>query len=344
MPRVVWTLNLRESMMLDHSSRVARVTEPKITTPRTESELPPSEDALAGPLRLLKLTGVLHCQAEFSAPWGLDIPRIPACMAVHIVNHGSCYLRLAGQPERQVAAGSIVMVPHGTAHQLLSEPDQPATPLTDVPIQQITERFERMNFGGDGARTSISYCGVRYDEMAAERLLQVLPLVIHVDSLNQENEWLLQTSRFITMEANATQPGSEAVITRLADILVVQAIRAWFSSADGQHGWLAALRDRQIGKALALIHRDAAKEWTVESLASEVGMSRSALSARFSDLVGQSVMLYITEWRMQLARAELVETGQTVAAIMDKYGYQSEAAFSRAFKRVFGVPPGRVRG
>ena len=236
------------------------------------------------------------------------------------------------------------MVPHGTEHQLVSHPDQTVTPLTDIPIQQITERFERMNFGGGGERTAISYCGVRYDELAARRLLPVLPLVIHVDSLAQENEWLLHTSRFITMEANATRPGSEAVITRLADVLVVQAIRAWFISADGQHGWLAALRDRQIGKALALIHRDAAKEWTVELLASEVGMSRSALSARFGDLVGQSVMQYVTEWRMQLAREELAETGQTIASIVDRYGYQSEAAFSRAFKRVFGVSPGSVRG
>lgn len=184
---------------------------------------------------------------------------------------------------------------------------------------------------------------MRYDELAAQRLLQVLPLVIHVDTLAQENEWLLQTSRFITMEANATQPGSEAIITRLADILVVQAIRAWFSTAEGKHGWLAALNDRQIGRVFATIHRDATEAWTVDSLASEVGMSRSALSARFSEVVGQSVMQYLTEWRMQLAREELVGTGQTIAAIADKYGYQSEAAFSRAFKRVFGVSPGNAR-
>ena len=320
-----------------------RVREPRITAPRVESELPPSEDALADPLRLLKLTGVLHCQAEFTAPWGLGIPRIPGCMAIHIVNSGSCFLDIAGQPTREIAAGSVVMIPHGTDHQLLSQPGERVTPLTDIPIQLITERFERMNFGGGGERTSISYCGVRYDELAAQRLLQVLPLVIHVDTLAQENEWLLQTSRFITMEANATQPGSEAIITRLADILVVQAIRAWFSSAEGKHGWLAALNDRQIGRVLATIHRDATKEWTIDRLASEVGMSRSALSARFSEVVGQSVMQYLTEWRMQLAREELVGTGQTIAAIADKYGYHSEAAFSRAFKRVFGVAPGSAR-
>ena len=107
-----------------------------------------------------------------------------------------------------------------------------------------------MHFGGGGAETHISYCGVRYDPLGAMRILQVLPLVIHVDTLESKDEWLQETARFITREADAMRPGSEAIITRLADIVVVQAIRFWLSSADGQHGWLAALKDRQIGRAL----------------------------------------------------------------------------------------------
>ncbi|MFK7915348.1 MAG: AraC family transcriptional regulator [Pseudomonadales bacterium] len=317
--------------------------ETRVSTPQTQTQLPPSEDPLAEPLRLMKLTGVLHCLAEFTAPWGLAIPRIPGCMAIHIVNAGAFYLDIAGQPSLYVGAGSVVMIPHGTEHVLRSAQGVEATPLTDVPVQLITDRYERMTLGGGGERTSVSYCGVRYDPIAAQRLLRALPLVIHVDTQTQENEWLLQTSRFISKEAEATRPGSEAIVTRLADIVVVQTIRAWFSNADGQHGWLAALRDRQIGKALATLHREPSREWSVEALASAIGMSRSALSARFSKLVGQSVMQYLTEWRMQLAREELVETGQPVAALMEKYGYQSEAAFSRAFKRVFGVAPGRAR-
>ena len=319
------------------------MTEVRMATPSIESELPPSEDPLADPLRLLKLTGVLHCRAELSAPWGLDLPRIADCMAIHIVNDGAMLLDIAGQPTREVKAGSLVVIPHGTSHQLRSDPDARSTPLTDIPVQLITDRYERMCFGGGGARTSISYCGVRIDPLGARRLLQVLPLVIHVDTLTQEDEWLRDTARFIAREADATRPGSEAIITRLADIVVVQAIRAWLSSSDGQHGWLAALRDHQIGRALAAIHRDPAREWTVEMLAREIGMSRSALAARFSELVGESVKHYITEWRMQLAREELPTTLQTLALLAEKSGYQSEAAFSRAFKRVFGVTPGAVR-
>lgn len=319
------------------------VVETQLSTPRTQTQLPPSEDPLADPLRLMKLTGVLHCQAEFTAPWGLEIPRIPGCIAIHIVNTGSLFLDIAGQPTREIGAGSVVMIPHGTEHQLRSAPGVPATPLTEVPVLLITDRYERMTHGGGGARASVSYCGVRYDRVAAQRLLHALPLVIHIDALAQKNDWLLQTARLISIEADATRPGSEAIVTRLADIVVVQTIRAWFSDAEGQTGWLAALRDRQIGRALAVLHRDTARDWSVASLAAEVGMSRSALSARFSKLVGQSVMQYLTEWRMQLAREELLQTRQTVAALAEKYGYQSEAAFSRAFKRTFGVAPGSAR-
>lgn len=317
--------------------------EPRITTPNVETELPPSGDPLADPLRLLKLTGVLHCRAELTAPWGLDLPRIPDCMAIHVVNSGELYLDIAGQPTRNVKAGSLVMVPHGTAHQLRSAADVAVTPLTEIPVQMITDRYEHMYFGGGGDTTSVSYCGVRFDPLGAQRLLQVMPLVIHVDTLATQDEWLKETAQFISREANAARPGSEAIITRLADIIVVQAIRAWFSSAEGQHGWLAALKDRNIGRALAAIHQTPDHEWSVNELASQVGMSRSALSARFSELVGQSVMQYVTEWRMQLAREELIKTRQTLAVLAEKYGYQSEAAFSRAFKRVFGEAPGRLR-
>lgn len=319
------------------------MTEYPYTTPNTESELPPSADPLADPLRLLKLTGVLHCAAEFTAPWGLALPAIENCIALHIVNEGRLTLDLAGQPPLEVHAGSLVMIPHGTAHQLRSEPGAAATPLADVPVQLITDRYERMRFGGGGERTSISYCGVRVDPTGARRLLEVLPLVIHVDTHAQDDDWLRNTARLLSHEADAARPGSEAVITRLADIVVVQAIRAWMAEADAQRGWLAAMRDRHVGLALACLHRDPSRAWTVAELAREVGLSRSALSARFSDLVGEPVMRYLSDWRLQLARDALLTSGSTLARIAEQAGYQSEAAFSRAFKRQFGIAPGRYR-
>ncbi len=320
------------------------MTEPPFSTPRIESALPPSADPLADPLRLLNLTGVLYCRAELTAPWGLDLPGIEGCMAVHIVNSGKAYLDIAGQPTLEVAQGGLVVVPHGTPHQLRSAPETPATLLTDIPVRLVTDRYERMDFGGGGAPTSVSYCGVRFDKLGARRLLQVLPLVIHICALDTSDGWLGDTARFIAREADAMRPGSEAIITRLADIVVVQAIRAWLESEDTDHGWLAALRDRQIGRALVEIHRHPSRDWTVSMLAREVGMSRSALSARFRELVGEPVKQYITEWRMQLAREELMSSRGTLLDIAENHGYQSEAAFSRAFKRVFGMPPGQARG
>ncbi len=314
----------------------------KLTTPRVETALLPSLDPLADPLRLLNLTGVLHCRAELSAPWGLDIPRIANCIAVHVVTRGQCWLDIAGQPSRRVLAGSLVIVPHGSAHQLRSSPEAKVTALNEIPIRQITDRYEHMQFGGGGSLTTISYCGIRFDPIGADRLLRVLPLVLQVDTDAGEDTWLRDTVRFIAQEADSTRPGSEKIITSLADILLVQGIRAWLDSSEEQ-GWLAALRDRYIGQALAEIHRSPGSQWTVESLARQVGLSRSAFSERFTRLVGQTVMQYLTEWRMQVARTRLINTTQPILDIAEALGYQSDAAFSRAFKRVFNMPPGKIR-
>src|SRR5262249_21735800 len=150
--------------------------------------------------------------------------------------------------------------------------------------------------------------------------------------------------RLMAAEAAELRPGGEAVITRLGDILVIQAIRAWMDSDPAAHtGWLGALQDPQIGRAISLIHRDPARDWTVASLADELAMSRSAFSARFTELVGEPVMRYVARWRMHVAVDALQEEGATVGELADRLGYRSEAAFSRAFKRVIGRSPGEVR-
>ena len=150
--------------------------------------------------------------------------------------------------------------------------------------------------------------------------------------------------RLMASEASELRPGGEAVITRLGDILVIQAIRAWIESDPAaQRGWLGALQDPQIGRAISYIHRDPARNWTVASLAHELAMSRSAFAARFTELVGEPAMQYVTRWRMQVAVAALKEEGATVGELADRLGYQSEAAFSRAFKREYGMPPAAWR-
>jgi AraC-like DNA-binding protein len=150
--------------------------------------------------------------------------------------------------------------------------------------------------------------------------------------------------RLMAAEARELRPGGEAVITRLGDILVIQAIRSWIETDPAARtGWLGALQDRQIGRAMSLIHRDPSRAWTVASLADEIAMSRSAFAARFTELVGEPAMRYVTRWRMQVAHEALASEGATVAELADRLGYRSEAALARAFKRVMGVPPGAVK-
>lgn len=319
------------------------MTEHQLLKPSVDSALPPSKDPLADPLRLLRLTGVLHCRAELTAPWGIDLPRIVDNIAIHVVTEGGCWLDIAGQPVRHLSAGSLVIVPHGTAHILRSSPDANTTPLTDIPVELITERYERMRFGGGGELTRISYCGVRIDAFGSKRLLQVLPITIQLDTLVHEDAWLRDTMKCIAREADATRPGSDAIVTRLADVLLIQGIRSWLESADDNQGWLAGLRHPQIGRALVEIHRAPAENWSIKSLADKAGMSRSAFSEKFSRLMGQSAMQYVTDWRMQLARSRLAESNDSLFQVAEQFGYSSEAAFSRAFKRTFGSSPGSVR-
>jgi len=179
----------------------------------------------------------------------------------------------------------------------------------------------------------------------AGRLIGLLPKLIRVDTWQSpEMEWIQSTLRFIAAEAQQLNAGGETVITRLADILVIQAVRAWIAHAPAaQTGWLGALRDRQIGRAIAMIHRDPACNWTVATLAGRVGMSRSAFSARFTQLVGESAMRYAVRWKMQAALAQLQETDASLTELATRLGYDSDAAFSRAFKRIVGVSPGAAR-
>ncbi len=193
--------------------------------------------------------------------------------------------------------------------------------------------------------TSLVCGAVRFDHPAAHHLIALLPRIIHVQSSSSpQTEWLQSTLRLMAAEAREMRPGGETVITRLADILVIQAIRSWIEGDPAaQTGWLGALQDPQIGRAIAAIHREPAKPWTVSSLAAEVGMSRSAFAARFTQLVGEPAMHYLARWRMHVAMNWLREDAIGVGEMASRLGYRSEAAFSRAFKRFIGVTPGAAR-
>ncbi|WP_417581878.1 AraC family transcriptional regulator [Pelagibacterium sp.] len=304
----------------------------------------PLADPLGEALHMLRLTGTLYCRATMTAPWGVVLPKLVDSMIFLIVTAGRCVAEIDGEII-ELSAGTMVLLPHGDSFRLLSEAGVDAEPLFDLPVEKISDRYELMTYGGGGALTRAMTGVVQFDTVAGQRLLSVLPRVIRIDGWDESlGDWVQSTLGLIAREASALRPGGEIVITRLADILVIQAIRAWLDSApDSEQGWLAALRDPQLGRALVAIHRFPQTDWTLAQLAAQAGMSRSAFSARFSERLGQSAMAYLVQWRLHLARARLMETNDPMAAVAQQAGYQSEAAFSRAFRQYFGKPPGAAR-
>jgi AraC-like DNA-binding protein len=304
-----------------------------------------SVDPLGEALHFLRMSGTFYARSEFTAPWGLDVPPIPASLMFHAVTVGRCWLDVPGAPLATLEAGDVALVPHGKGHRLLSEPGGEAAPLFDLPREAVSERYEILRYGGGGAPTTLICGAVRFDHPAAHHLVRLLPPVIRVESARSAHkEWTESTLRFMAAEARALRPGGETVITRLADVLVIQAIRSWIEEDPAaQTGWLGALQDKQIGRAIALIHREPSRPWTVAALADEVAMSRSAFSQRFTERVGEPAMHYLARWRMHVASSWLKEDDAPLAAVAGRLGYRSEAAFSRAFKRFVGVSPGAAR-
>lgn len=351
-----WRENDQNHLFYAHSSSSLKVDKRAgefVCLPMTTAtkELQPREDLwdssdhIGEALHFLRMTGVFYTRSEFTAPWGLDLPPMEDCMMFHVVTSGSCWLVGLNGERRLLQPGSFTLVPHGEGHRLLSEPGIHAAKLFDLEREQISDRYEILRHGAGGEPTRMVCGAVKFDHPAAQRLVQLLPTQIVVDAWqNHQLDWIHNTLRLMASEAEALRPGGETIVTRLADILVIQAIRSWITDDPAaKTGWLGALQDRQIGRALLLIHRDPENAWTVAGLASEVAMSRSAFAARFSELVGETPMQYVRRWKMLVAVTWLKDEGATVSQLAARLGYDSEAAFSRAFKRVTGVSPGSVR-
>lgn len=302
-------------------------------------------DPLGEALHFLRMNGAFYCLSELSAPWGMALPPMPGYLWFHVVVTGRFRLETDEAEARVLERGDFALVPHGEGHCLRSEPGVPAPGVLELEREQVSDRYEILRHGGGGPPTRLICGAVRFDHPAARNLVASLPETIHIEASDSEPaDWMQSTLRLMAAEAREPRPGGEAVITRLGDILVIQAIRSWIETdSSARNGWLGALRDRQIGQAISLIHREPARAWSVALLADEVAMSRSAFAARFTDLVGEPAMQYVTRWRMQVAFDRLRDEGVTVNELADRLGYRSEAAFARAFKRVIGVPPGAVR-
>ncbi|MBA3294520.1 MAG: AraC family transcriptional regulator [Geodermatophilaceae bacterium] len=325
-------------------------------------------DPLGEALHFLRMSGAFYCRSELSAPWGLTLPPMPGYLWFHVITSGAAWLEAdavshpssadrsadqaaaaaaadVGAP-RRLAPGDLALVPRGAGHVLRSEPNAPAPGILELERESVSDLYEILRYGGGGTRTSLICGAVRFDHPAARNLVEILPAIIHIEAAaSPYPDRIHSTLALLAAEAKELRPGGEAVITRLADILVIQAIRTWIETDPAaQTGWLGALDVPQIGRAISLIHRDPAREWTVAALADELAMSRSAFAARFTELVGEPAMRYVTRWRMNVALGALQDDGATIAELAGRLGYRSDAAFARAFKRVTGRSPGVVNG
>lgn len=306
-------------------------------------DLPQVHDSLGEALYQLRLKGALYCQSELTAPWGIDMPAMADKMLFHIVLSGRCWLTAQGQAPIELTAGSLALLPKGQGHAIRSERNTPVIHLFDIPINQVSERYELMRYGGGGDLTVLA-CGViGFDHLSGAKLIGHLPSMIHLPAQAAGGQGQLATTlQLLATEAAHLTVGSETVVAHLADIIVIQALRYWLQTApEAEKGWLGALKDPKLGKALTAIHGQPSAPWTVDLLANLAGMSRSSFAARFTELLGVSVKQYVTEWRMSLARVRLRTDAIPLGQLAEELGYQSEAAFSRAYKRVMGESPVR---
>ncbi|WP_088329192.1 AraC family transcriptional regulator [Lacimicrobium sp. SS2-24] len=295
-------------------------------------------------LQSLHMESAFYTNSTLSCPWAVSMPPMSNCMMFHLVIDGCAHFRIE-EEHFSLQRGDFVLFPKGEGHILWDGECQAVTALADLPIQHITERYETLHFGGEGEMTNL-ICGVLlFQHPLAIKLLGVLPSFITIRKNDQDAIGIVEAvSALLKSEAQSISVGAEAVIARLADILVIGAMRQYLKElSDEKLGWLGALDDDRIGKALKLIHDQPDKHWSLEDLASAIGMSRTSFALQFKRLVGNTPMDYLTEWRMSLAYSKLQLSKDTVLSIALELGYQSEAAFSRAFKKVIGKSPGEVR-
>jgi len=315
-------------------------------------------DALSDVLRVARLKGGVFLHAEFTAPWCIAAQMVPQLCSpfmgpvehlipYHYVVEGELIVRTEDNPSEvhRLGPGEVVLVPHNDVHLMGSEFMRSPVPAGEVIRPRDSSGLFSIEHGGGGkpARVVCGFLGC--DGAKDNPVLSTLPplLVLDVDE-GGGAEWIRSTFQFAADEVAAGRPGSEAVLAKLSELLFVEAVRRYAETLpEGQTGWLAGLRDPYVARALALFHGDVARPWTIEDLAREVGLSRSALADRFVKLLGMAPIHYLAHWRMQVASQELRNTSSSLAQIALAVGYESEAAFSRAFKKAFGSAPASWR-
>ncbi|OUL77938.1 AraC family transcriptional regulator [Paraburkholderia hospita] len=318
-------------------------------------------DAVSDVLHVVHLRGAVYLNATFTAPWcvigrpiaalcAAYLPRCERVVSYHLITDGSCRAQLADNPSSalQLNAGELLVVPQGETHMMGSSLDLTPAPVELLLSQKIEAApGEVMTLSyGDGGTPTRMVCGfLACDDTLSNPLLSSLPRIFKIDIRNEPRAaWLEASLRFAAAEAADSRVGGTIVLARLSELLFVESVRCCVEALPpDQTGWLAGVRDRFVGRALSLLHAQPLHPWTVDELASAVGLSRSALGQRFTDLLGRPPMQYLARWRMQIAAQELLIRSKSLASIAEQIGYESEAAFSRAFRREFGMPPASWR-
>ncbi len=302
----------------------------------TETQGP---DVLTQVLDALRLRSRLFCRSELTASWTLTFPAGDFAH-FHLVERGTAWIHLEDLPRPiRLEPGDMAVVPHGNGHSLSDGHGAPNVNLDDLIAQVPAGSGYVIRHGGGGDETRLICGAFQFEHPQAQPLLSLLPLVIHVPR-GDGATGPLQLGMRLAEEARATHVGADTIVTRLMDVLFVEAIRTSLQEIpDAIGGWLGALRDPQIGAALRAIHRAPEHPWTVSTLAAEAALSRSPFAARFEKLVGEPPMAYLTRWRMQLAAKLLRDPQVRIEEVGDRVGYSSAAALSRAFKRWFQVSP-----
>ncbi|MBI1355097.1 MAG: helix-turn-helix domain-containing protein [Acidobacteria bacterium] len=294
-------------------------------------------DVLTDWLRAVGSNAAVLCRSRMSAPWGMHIEQRDEVM-FHIVTEGACWLRRPGEPPLRLLEGDLAVVPQGLQHDLADDPASPAEPL-----EEFLSKPSRLLAATP--RTTL-VCGVYgSDAQLAHPMLRALPPLVHFPAAVVDRQQpLASTLALLRAELEAPSLGGEALIQHLFDALFVYVIRAWAEQSEPERAtWFSALKDPWLSKALARMHAEPAEAWTVQGLAREAGLSRAAFARRFSEQVGEPPLAYLTRWRMGLAARLLHSSEASVAEIADQVGYESEFAFSRAFKRHRGLAPIRFR-
>ena len=297
-------------------------------------------DALTDVLDMLKPRGRVFCCSEMSAPWALSLPA-DGYARFHVIDRGGAWLKLEGAKQvTPLASGDLVIVPHGNGHVLADSPKTKPVPIHRL-VKGKADSPILLQHGGGGAQTLMTCGSFQIVNGDHNPVLAVLPPLIHIPSGREQlDEWLEPTLKMLAYETRHLRPGSESLVARLIDMILVRAVRVWIEEQPhNRGGWLGALRDPQIGAALGLIHHEPQRDWSVSALAREVAMSRSIFAAKFSSLVGAPPLTYLTRWRLWQASRLLAEGNLSVGETALRVGYESEAAFSKAFKRHFGQPP-----